>query len=76
MGWSRFLLMLQDISEVFVRRNIVPICMHCKMIRDDHDNWNNAEAFFDEEVEVVYSHGICPTCLKIHYQRLYEKIHN
>ena len=68
--------MLKDISEVFVRKNIVAICMHCKMIRDDHDNWHIVDAFVDEEVEVDYSHGICPTCLKIHHPRVAEKICN
>jgi hypothetical protein len=46
------------------------------MIRDDQNIWRTVEAFSDEEVEVDFSHGICPTCLKIHHPGLAEKIHN
>jgi hypothetical protein len=71
---SGFLLMFQDISEVFVKRNIVPICMHCKMIRDEQDNWRSVEGLFDKGAEIDYSHGICPNCLKIHHPKFAQKI--
>lgn len=49
---------------------IIPICMHCKKIRDDRGYWNQLEQFLDEHSEAKLSHGICPECLDNHYDHL------
>jgi hypothetical protein len=41
---------------------IIPICMYCKKIRDDQNSWQQLEKYFTEHSEVMFSHGICPTC--------------
>ena len=46
----------------------IPICSHCKSIRDEGDNWAPLEEFIHERSDVTLSHGICPSCLKAHYQ--------
>jgi CheY-like chemotaxis protein len=49
---------------------LLPICMHCKNIRDVKGYWNKIEEFLGEYSEVEFSHSICDECLKKHYPDL------
>jgi ferritin len=51
-------------EELRVLKGIIPICMHCKGIRDDKGYWNQLEKYISEHSEVKFSHGICDKCLK------------
>lgn len=42
---------------------VIPICAHCKKIRDDRGAWNQLEAYIQRHSDAQFSHGICPTCL-------------
>ena len=57
---------IQDLSQALNRvrqlEGIIPICMYCKKIRDDHDGWNQMEQYITEHSEARFSHGICPKC--------------
>lgn len=46
---------------------IIPICMHCKSIRNDSESWQQLESYFTENSDALFSHGICPACLAKHY---------
>lgn len=48
---------------------IIPICMHCKQIRDDQGNWHAIEHYISERSDARFSHGVCPRCMTIHYPR-------
>jgi methyl-accepting chemotaxis protein len=48
---------------------ILPICMYCKKIRDDKDNWQILEQYISAHSEAMFSHGICPNCEKMHIKR-------
>jgi hypothetical protein len=54
-------------SKIKVLSGIIPICMHCKEIRDDQGYWNRLEKFITENSEAQFSHSICPICMKKHY---------
>ena len=54
-------------SQIKILGGIIPICMHCKGIRDDEGYWNQLEDYISEHSEVQFSHGICEKCLKKHY---------
>jgi hypothetical protein len=54
-------------EEVRKLRGIIPICAHCKKIRDDRGAWNQLEAYIQSHSEAQFSHGICPDCLREHY---------
>jgi sigma-B regulation protein RsbU (phosphoserine phosphatase) len=41
---------------------LLPICMYCKKIRDDHDYWQRLETYIHQETGANFSHGICPEC--------------
>jgi len=43
---------------------LLPICSYCKRIRSDHDYWEQVEVYLTEHTDVLFSHGICPSCLE------------
>lgn len=53
--------------KIKVLSGIVPICMHCKQIRDDKGYWNQLEAFISKHSDAQFSHGICEACLGKYY---------
>jgi len=52
----------------------IPICMHCKQIRADSDEWQPVERYVAERTEAVFSHGICPRCLEQHHDARPRKL--
>lgn len=48
-------------------RDMLPICAHCKNIRDPEGVWHPLEIYMREKRHTDLSHGICPKCLKEHY---------
>ncbi len=50
------------LSEVKSLKGIVPICSHCKNIRDDEGYWNKLELYIQKHSEAEFSHGLCPDC--------------
>ncbi len=59
---------LEDaLDKVKTLEGFIPICCHCKCIRDDTGYWKSVEAYIGERSEAEFSHGICPDCLKKHY---------
>jgi hypothetical protein len=41
----------------------LPICMHCKAVRDGGHDWKRMEEYFHD---VDFSHGYCPSCYYEH----------
>ncbi len=55
------------LREVKTLRGIVPICSHCKKIRDDQGYWDQVEVYVRKHTEADFSHSICPDCLQRYY---------
>ena len=55
------------ISEIKTLQGIIPICSYCKKIRDDKGYWEQIEKYVSERSNAMFSHSICPDCLKKHY---------
>jgi ketosteroid isomerase-like protein len=55
------------VTEIKTLQGLLPICMHCKMIRDDRGHWSPVEVYVGERTGAEFSHGICPRCLETHY---------
>jgi CheY-like chemotaxis protein len=65
---ARIITDLQNaLAQVKILKGLLPICAHCKKIRDDQGYWNNVEKYLRDRSEVEFSHGICPDCRKKHY---------
>jgi PAS domain S-box-containing protein len=43
---------------------LIPICTHCKSMRDDKGYWQQVDAFVSAHSDAELSHGICPDCVK------------
>jgi len=50
------------LNEIKTLRGIVPICSHCKKIRDDRGYWNILESYIQKHSDASFSHGMCPEC--------------
>ena len=57
----------QAMKKIKVLSGIVPICMHCKQIRDDKGYWNELETFISQHSDAQFTHGICEACLEKYY---------
>ncbi|WP_321414417.1 PAS domain S-box protein [uncultured Desulfobacter sp.] len=51
-------------EQIKTLQGIIPICMHCKEIRDDKGYWNKLEKYISEHSDVQFSHSICDECLE------------
>lgn len=43
---------------------LLPICAHCKRIRDEQGEWRQLELYIRERSAAEFSHGICPSCVR------------
>lgn len=50
------------LGELKELREILPICMYCKSIRDDENYWHSVETYISNHTKAQLSHGICPKC--------------
>lgn len=57
------------LSEIKTLRGIIPICMHCKGIRDDKGYWNQLEKYIVDHSEAQLSHGICEKCMEKYHPK-------
>ena len=55
------------LSDVKKLSGLLPICSHCKKIRDDKGYWTQIECYIHEHSEAEFSHGICLECAKKYY---------
>lgn len=46
---------------------LLPICAHCKKIRNDQGYWEQIERYIRDHSEATFSHGICPECERLHF---------
>lgn len=61
------------LTDIHTLSGLLPICSHCKKIRDDQGYWQQVEVFMQEHAQVQFSHGICPACLKKNYPEYSEE---
>ncbi|MFC1488737.1 response regulator [Thermodesulfobacteriota bacterium] len=62
--------LMEAIETIKTLQGILPICAHCKKIRDDKGYWNQIEAYIRDHSEAEFSHGICPECTDKFYPDL------
>lgn len=73
--FNGLVLILEDITslkeaqaEVKTLEGFIPICSHCKKMRDDEGYWNKVEEFIESRSDALFSHSICDDCVKMYYQ--------
>lgn len=56
---------LQDaLDNVKTLKGLIPICSHCKKVRDDKGYWSHIESYIQQHSEADLSHSLCPTCIE------------
>lgn len=55
------------LTEVKTLQGLLPICMHCKRIRDDRDTWQGIETYIASHSAATFSHSMCESCYKERY---------
>lgn len=64
----------EALANVKQLSGLLPICAHCKKIRDDNGYWNQLEHYISQHSEADFSHGICPECLVEHFPQFGHRI--
>ena len=55
---------LQNVKQL---SGLLPICSHCKKVRDDKGYWEQIETYIHNHSEAEFSHSICEECAKKYY---------
>ena len=58
---ERIVAYTQQVNQL---ESFLPICMHCKKIRDDQNYWEQIENYIGKRTGSRFSHGICPDCYR------------
>ena len=53
-------------TQIRQLKELIPICMYCKKVRDDANFWQGVESYISEQTGSNFSHGICPECFEKH----------
>lgn len=61
------MLILEDITDMVLLKDLLPICAGCKKIRDDQNYWREVENYIGTRLDVEFTHGLCPDCVEKYY---------
>lgn len=53
---------LEFTTQIRQLKELIPICMYCKRVRDDSNYWDQVETYIHTHTGSNFSHGICPEC--------------
>jgi transcriptional regulator of aromatic amino acid metabolism len=67
------LLVIKDLTGLLAQKEIIPICMHCRKLRDADQQWHRHEDYLDTFLNLKLSHCICESCVEIFYPGLIKK---
>jgi PAS domain S-box-containing protein len=57
-------------EEMKTLRGLLPMCAHCKQIRDDQGYWHRVEAYVSAHSHADFTHTFCPSCV----EQLYPEV--
>ena len=49
-------------AEIRQLKELIPICVYCRKVRDEEDYWEQVETYIQKETGSRFSHGACPEC--------------
>ncbi len=62
----------ESLERARTLQRLIPICAHCKKVREDQDFWTRVEDYIHAQTGADFTHGICPQCFDEHYGHLPE----
>lgn len=63
---------LKYTAEIRQLQEMIPICVYCRKVRDEHDYWDMVESYIQKETGSSFSHGACPECYEKELAHLRE----
>ncbi len=69
---AKRILALQRELNLFQR--LLPICAHCKKIRDEQGVWHGLDEYLSEETDARFTHSVCPVCYKTVWQPQLDRL--
>ncbi len=58
----------EALENIKTLKGLLPICAHCKKIRDDDGYWNKIEKYIENNTYASFTHGLCPECIEKFYK--------
>jgi hypothetical protein len=59
-------------KRIRLLEGFLPICAHCKKIKNTDDRWEQIEQYITKHSLAQFSHSICPDCARLLYPDLYK----
>jgi len=60
---THLVLKLQEaLAKVKALQGLIPICAHCKKVRNDGGYWEKVQDFINSQTGRQLTHGYCPEC--------------
>ena len=53
----------RSLAEVDTLSGLLPICAHCKKVKDSEGYWHQIEEYISSRSEAVFRHGLCEACI-------------
>ncbi len=60
----------EALAQVKTLGDLLPVCMHCKKVRDDRGYWKQIDEYIALHTDTQLSHGICPDCIEKYYPEM------
>ena len=60
----------ETLGRVKRLEGLLSICMYCKKIRTENNDWQRLEKYIGEHSDALFSHGLCPECLAEQLKKL------
>ncbi len=64
------------LTDLKTLHGLLPICSHCKGVRDDDGYWQEIDTYLKTHTEADLTHSVCPACLKQHHPATYKRMHS
>jgi len=52
------------INHIHQLESLLPICAHCRKIRNEKDEWLDFEDYIENQTSTKFTHDICSVCLE------------
>lgn len=57
----------EEKAHVQELQGMIPICMHCKRVRNTEQIWERVETYIEAHSSAKFSHALCQNCLEEYY---------
>lgn len=66
-------LVAERTAEIKTLQGVLPICAHCKKIRNEQGAWQQLELYISQHTDAQFSHGLCVDCIAELYPEIRRK---